>query len=45
MLKEMFPVLSSDLLSVLCRMSHGDEIVLADARFPGERFGQREWVI
>ena len=30
------PVISPDLLSVLHRMGHGDEIVLADAHFPGE---------
>ena len=40
MLKGISPVLSPDLLSVLCRMGHGDEIVLADAHFPGETFGQ-----
>jgi L-fucose mutarotase len=27
--------LSPDLLAALCRMGHGDEIVLADAHFPG----------
>lgn len=36
MLKGISPLLSPDLLSVLCRMGHGDEIVLADAHFPGE---------
>ena len=35
------PLISPDLLSVLYRMGHGDEIVLADAHFPGERYGQR----
>jgi L-fucose mutarotase len=30
------PVLSPELLSILSRMGHGDEIVLADAHFPGE---------
>ncbi len=30
------PVISPDLLAVLSRMGHGDEIVLADAHFPGE---------
>ena len=38
MLKGIAPVLSPELLSVLCRMGHGDEIVLADAHFPGETF-------
>ena len=41
MLKGVSPLLSPELLSVLCRMGHGDEIVLADAHFPGETFGKR----
>ena len=32
MLKNIDPVLSPELLKVLCEMGHGDEIVLADAR-------------
>ena len=32
------PVISPELLAVLARMGHGDEIVLADAHFPGESF-------
>ena len=39
MLKGISPLLSPDLLAVLCRMGHGDEIVLADAHFPGESLG------
>jgi L-fucose mutarotase len=35
------PCISPELLSVLCRMGHGDEIVLADAFFPGESCNQR----
>ncbi len=35
------PLISPDLLSVLYRMGHGDEIILADAHFPGESVGQR----
>ena len=35
------PLISPDLLSVLYRMGHGDELVLADAHFPGETYGQR----
>jgi len=35
------PLISPDLLAVLHRMGHGDEIVLADAHFPGETFGKR----
>lgn len=34
-------MLSPDLLAVLHRMGHGDEIVLADAHFPGETYGKR----
>ena len=30
------PLISPDLLATLARMGHGDEIVLADAHFPGE---------
>ena len=41
MLKGISPVLSPKLLEVLCRMGHGDEIVLADAHFPGETCGKR----
>lgn len=35
MLKGISPLISPDLLAALCRMGHGDEIVLADAHFPG----------
>lgn len=38
MLKGISPLLSPELLAVLARMGHGDEIVLADAHFPGETF-------
>jgi L-fucose mutarotase len=38
MLKGISPLLSPDLISNLYRMGHGDEIVLADAHFPGETF-------
>jgi L-fucose mutarotase len=38
-LKGISPLLSPELLAVLCRMGHGDEIVLADAHFPGESLG------
>ncbi len=34
-------LLSPDLLNVLYRMGHGDEIVLADAHFPGESCNNR----
>ena len=35
MLRGISPLLSPELLAVLCRMGHGDTIVLADAHFPG----------
>jgi L-fucose mutarotase len=35
------PLLSPELLAILSRMGHGDEIVLADAHFPGESFNSR----
>jgi L-fucose mutarotase len=41
MLKGISPLLSPELLSMLYRMGHGDEIVLADAHFPGEAIGRR----
>lgn len=41
MLKGISPLISPELLSVLARMGHGDEIVLADAHFPGESFNGR----
>ncbi|MCB1203136.1 MAG: L-fucose mutarotase [Verrucomicrobiae bacterium] len=39
MLKGISPLLSPDLLATLARMGHGDEIILADAHFPGESLG------
>jgi L-fucose mutarotase len=35
------PCISPELLSVLYRMGHGDEIVLADAFFPGDSCNER----
>ena len=40
MLAGISPLVSPELLSVLYRMGHGDEIVLADAHFPGETFNK-----
>jgi len=40
MLKGISPLISPELLSVLARMGHGDEIILADAHFPGETFNK-----
>ena len=41
MLRGISPLLSPELLDVLMRMGHGDELVLADAHFPGESVGRR----
>lgn len=38
MLKGISPLLSPALLATLCRMGHGEEIVLADAHFPAHEF-------
>jgi L-fucose mutarotase len=35
------PLISPELLAILYRMGHGDEIILADAHFPGETYGKR----
>jgi L-fucose mutarotase len=35
------PAISPELLDALFRMGHGDEIVLADAFFPGDSFNSR----
>ncbi len=40
MLKGISPLLSPELLATLSRMGHGDEVILADAHFPAETFGQ-----
>ena len=39
MLKNIPPILSPELLKVLCEMGHGDEIILADGNFPAESIG------
>jgi len=41
MLTGISPLLSPDLLATLCRMGHGDEVVLADAHFPAESVNVR----
>lgn len=38
MLKGISSLFSPELLSTLYRMGHGDELVLADAHFPGDTF-------
>lgn len=41
MLKGLDPLLSPDLLHALALMGHGDEIVIADAHFPGASVAKR----
>ena len=41
MLKKISPLFSPELLATLYRMGHGDEIVLADAHFPGDTMNER----
>ncbi|MBR2460750.1 MAG: fucose isomerase [Clostridia bacterium] len=41
MLKNVPKLLSPELLKILCEMGHGDELVIGDANFPSERYGQR----
>lgn len=41
MLKGISPLISPDLLKVLHEMGHGDELLLADAHFPGHSLGRR----
>ncbi len=38
MLKGISPIISPKLLETLARMGHGDEIVLADAHYPAEKY-------
>lgn len=41
MLVGISPLISPELLDTLYRMGHGDEIVFADAHFPGESHNER----
>ncbi|WP_417683902.1 RbsD/FucU family protein [Roseibium sp.] len=41
MLRGLNPILSPDLLHALRSMGHGDDIVIADANFPGTSNGKR----
>jgi L-fucose mutarotase len=41
MLRGISPYLSPELLKTLCEMGHGDELLLADAHFPGHTLGRR----
>jgi L-fucose mutarotase len=45
MLKGIDPLLSPELLKLLCEMGHGDEIVLADANFTAESLGRGKTVV
>ncbi|HPF87375.1 MAG TPA: RbsD/FucU domain-containing protein [Candidatus Limiplasma sp.] len=45
MLKGIPPILSPELLKILCEMGHGDTIVLADANFPAEHVGKNKRVL
>ena len=40
MLKNIPPILSPELLKVLCEMGHSDRIVIADGNFPAESMGR-----
>ena len=41
MLKGISPVLSPELLKILCEMGHGDELVIGDGNFPAASCAQR----
>ncbi len=45
MLKHIPPILSPELLKVLCEMGHSDRIVIADGNFPAESIGRNAIVI
>ena len=38
MLKGISPVINPELLKIMAEMGHGDELILADAHFPGHTF-------
>ncbi|WP_319412371.1 RbsD/FucU domain-containing protein [uncultured Cohaesibacter sp.] len=40
MLRNINPLLSPDLLHILAAMGHGDNLVIADANFPGEQIAR-----
>jgi len=44
MLKGISPRISPELLALLSRMGHGDELVLGDAHFPAETMARRHCV-
>ena len=45
MLKGIPPILSPELLKVLCEMGHSDRIVIADGNFPAESMGKNAIII
>ncbi len=45
MLKGIPPILSPELLKVLCEMGHSDRLVLSDGNFPAESMGKNAIVI
>lgn len=45
MLKGIPPIISPELLKVLCEMGHGDELVIADGNFPSASVGKETTVI
>ncbi len=45
MLKNIPPILSPQLLKVLCEMGHSDRLVIADGNFPAESMGKDAIVI
>lgn len=45
MLKGIPPILSPELLKVLCEMGHSDRLVIADGNFPAESMGKNARVI
>ena len=40
MLKNIPPIISPEMLKVLCEMGHGDRLVIADANFPAASMGK-----
>ena len=45
MLKGISPLISPELLKVLCEMGHGDRIMIGDGNFPAESVGKNAIVI
>lgn len=45
MLKNIPPIVSPEMLKVLCEMGHGDRLVIADANFPAASIGKNAIVL